>query len=115
MTINQLILLFIIIMILMYLWHNNKRYNVVDKEAKVPYYSDNNLYKYITPMKHDIFKQLTIDVVPLLLLGIVSFKDLISISNFENSVLGKSLLSGVGYAIFYQHVQPYIVNRLPRF
>ena len=66
-------------------------------------------------MKHDIFKQLTIDVMPLLLLGLVSFQDIISIEKFEESPLGRSLLTGVGYTIFYQYVQPYIVNRLPNF
>jgi hypothetical protein len=66
-------------------------------------------------MKHDIFKQLTIDIVPSLLLGIISYKELISINDFENSALGKSLLTGLGYTIFYQYVQPYIVNRLPNF
>jgi hypothetical protein len=36
-------------------------------------YSDANNYKNITPMKHDIYKQLTIDLTPLLLLSLVSF------------------------------------------
>ena len=111
---NQWLILAIIIIILIIIWNNNKKNNT-EETADVPKYSEDNSYTNITPMKHDIFKQLTIDIIPLLLLGIISYKDLISIENFEQSPLGRSLLSGVGYAIFYQYVQPYIVNRLPNF
>ena len=111
---RQWITLVAIIFVLNIIWNQNKENNV-DNEAPISKYSNANTYKYITPMKHDIFKQLTIDIVPLLLLGIISYKELISLEKFEESPLGKSLLTGVGYAIFYQYVQPYIVNRLPNF
>jgi hypothetical protein len=114
MNCRQWIILAVILFVLNIIWYKNKKNNV-ENDAPVTKYSNTNTYKHITPMKHDIFKQLTIDIVPLLLLGIISYKELINLEKFEESPLGKSLLTGVGYAIFYQYVQPYIVNRLPNF
>ena len=110
----QLIILVVILFMLIILWYKNKKNNV-NNDAPVSKYSNANTYANITPMKHDIFKQLTIDILPSLLLGIISYKELITLEKFEESPLGKSLLAGVGYAIFYQFVQPYLVNRLPNF
>ena len=111
---TQWIILAIVIYVLVQVWKQNKKNNV-EGEAPKSKYSNANSYKHITAMKHDIFKQLTIDIVPLLLLGIISIRDVISINKFEESPLGKSLLTGIGYTIFYQYVQPYIVNSLPNF
>ena len=112
---NQWIILAITIVILVIIWKRNKSNDAGEDEAPALKYSNANVYKFITPMKHDIFKQLTIDISPLVLLGLVSYSDLFSIKKFEESPIGKSLLSGVGYAIYYQFVQPYLVNIIPNF
>ena len=111
---NQWIMLFVAIVVMYVVWTNNKKNDSTDA-AIIGKYSDANNYKNISPMKHDIYKQLTLDLTPLLLLSLVSSEEFFSISNFEQSAVGKSLLSGLSYVVFYQFVQPYIVNRLPNF
>jgi hypothetical protein len=111
---NQWIILIVAIIIMYNIWTNNKKNDTVNV-ATIGKYSEANNYKNITPMKHDIYKQLTIDLTPLLLLNLVSSDEFFSINNFEQSAVGKSLLSGLSYVVFYQLIQPYIVNRLPNF
>lgn len=112
---KQWIMLAVSIIVLIIVWNKNRQLNVLDGEADVYKYSDGNAYKYISPMKHDIFKQMTIDLLPYLILSSMSTSEFISLNNFEQSALGKTLLAGFGYTLFYQFVQPYIVNRLPNF
>jgi len=93
---NQWIMLIVAIVIMYIIWTNNKKNDTTDA-AIIGKYSKANNYKNITSMKHDIFKQLTIDLTPLLLLNLASSDELFSISNFEQSAVGKSLLSGLSY------------------
>jgi hypothetical protein len=110
----QWIMLAIIILIVICI----RKYNMknlpknTDEPAVYPKFSINGAYKNITPLKHDIYKQITIDVLPFLLLKLISSDNLFSIDKFEDSVIGKSLLIGVGYAIYYHLIEPYIINRL---
>lgn len=115
MDLKQWIMLAISIIVLIIVWNKNRPNNVEEDEADIYKYSDANTYKYITPMKHDIFKQMTIDLTPYLMLGLISGDELFSLNKFEQSAVGRTLLAGFGYVIFYQFVQPYIVNRLPNF
>ena len=112
---KQWIMLAVSIIVLIIVWNKNKPNNVEEGEAEGGKYSDANAYVNITPMKHDIFKQMTIDLTPYLMLGLISGNDLFSIDKFEQSAVGKTLLAGFGYAIFYQFIQPYVVNRIPNF
>jgi hypothetical protein len=108
------------------------RYNMTKRRAagtaQPGQYSDSGDYANISPMKHDIFKQLTLDIVLIGLVfvllevvgGVESFydaSDFLSFKNFREfrlSIVGGSMISVIGYTIYYQFVEPYIVNRLPR-
>jgi hypothetical protein len=64
-------------------------------------------------MKHDIYKQISVDILPLLLFDLIQYNKLFSIKHFEQSIIRKSLLATLGYILYYQFIQPYIVNILP--
>jgi len=102
-------------------------------EAKPGQYSGSSSYQNISSMKHDIFKQLTIDLLPRLLIygiptailaaagtssGILGLQEVITFRSyveFRNSILGGSILTALGYLLFYQMVQPDFVNKTPYF
>ena len=78
-------------------------------------------------MKHDIFKQITVDIILVmtvfLLVEVIGksesffdWDDFLSFRNFRDfrlSIIGGSVSSVIGYLIYYQFVEPYIANRLP--
>lgn len=88
-------------------------------------------------MKHDMFKQMTIDLLPALVffglpslvyyfmfrsrstfVPIMSLSEFISFNSYKdlyNSVIGRSLTTVLGYFMFYQVLQPFLVNYLPYF
>lgn len=107
-----LILLFIIIF-LVNMWKKNQKNNVA--EAKDGEYSDNNVYKNISPMKHDIFKQISLDILPLLIFGLITKDNFFSLDNFEDSIVGKSVMTFICYGMYYQFIQPTIINKIPNF
>lgn len=98
----------IVFMILMFIRSHNMKNN--RQIAQRMEYSDDNRYAHITPMKHDIYKSITVDIAPLLIFSLVTSKTFFSTEEFENSVIGKSLMSVVGLMVYYQVVQPYLVN-----
>ena len=113
----QWIILFALLFIIFNVWNSNKRIDTTEA-APVGKFSSSSNYKNITAMKHDIFKQLTLDIFPFILVNNITSigsAEFFSISDFENSIFGKSLLSGVAYALFYQIIQPSIINRTPIF
>jgi uncharacterized membrane protein len=119
-----------LILAISYVFYNYNQKNKVpdDVAAKEGEYSDSTNYQNITPMKHDIFKQLTIDIVIVFTIYFVvevlgrratyfEWDDFLSFKNFRKfrlSILGQSLMSVAGYGVFYQIIQPYFVNRLPK-
>ena len=104
----QWVILLFTILFLVSVWKNNMINNV--PEAKAGEYSDNNVYINISPIQHDIFKQLCVDVLPMLMFGLATKDELFNIDNFENSIIGNSTLVCIGYAMYYQLIQPYIIN-----
>ena len=135
----QLVLVFISIYILIsvYFYKKNDKVNIADRDAEPGEFSHGSAYTNISAFKHDFFKQLTIDILPpLVIFGIPSFiywsmnrynDDFIPILRFDeiisfatykdfmNSIIGKSLLSGLGYFAFYHILQPNIINKTPFF
>lgn len=95
-------------MVLMFIRSHNMKKN--KQIAQKMEYSDGNNYAHITPMKHDIYKSMTVDIAPLLIFSLVTSKTFFSVEEFESSVIGKSLMSVVGLMVYYQVVQPYLVN-----
>ena len=80
-----------------------------------PTYNDSGEYKNITPVKHDIFKQLTLDMVAFVLIGMNNGTVFYNKTNFIDSQLGASLVSVAGYLTYYELLEPYFVNELPKF
>ena len=103
-------ILIIFSILVIYKYNINSTVNS-DTKAKINQYSDNNNYKYITPLKHDIFKQWTVDLMPFIIAALIPLNH----KNFFESIIGRFILSGFGYVVYYQISQPYIVNRLPSF
>ncbi len=111
---NKYTVLALTIMILIVIYIYNKK-NTTTDPVPPGKYSEQNLYTKITPMKHDIFKQLTVDLSATIILGLVSQKEIFNFDDPFNTLLGKSLLSGFGFLMFYQFIQPYVVNSIPMF
>jgi hypothetical protein len=135
----QLVILFVIL----YIWFNTWKYSknvkiaVKNRPAKPGEYSHQSDYTEIYPMKHDMFKQMTVDLLPIIIvfggpsliyylmhhddpdfLPIIKFEDLISFASYKEfltSVFGRSILSVMGIFIYYQFVEPVVVNRIPSF
>ncbi len=100
----------VLILIIIYMLYNyNIKNNVINKSAIIGEFSNDNNYSNITPLKHDIFKQWTIDSIPI----VASL--LLSNNKYLDTSYGKYALSAVGYIIYYHIAQPYVVNRLPNF
>tara|TARA_Y100000782_G_scaffold114823_1_gene152734 strand:+ start:175 stop:513 length:339 start_codon:yes stop_codon:yes gene_type:complete len=78
-------------------------------------YSDSGSYDNMTPLKHDIFKQLTLDMVAFLVIGMSSGAVFYNKNSFLDSQLGISLVSVAGYLTYYEVVEPYIANKLQKF
>jgi len=110
-----------------YYYNHTKNLQEDGKTAGPGEYSDTGSYKNITPMKHDLFKQITLDFTPVLIIillnlvlstGNSEMTNIISFNNFEsfrNSAVGRTSISLLGYGLFYQIIQPYLVNKLRRF
>lgn len=141
---NSKLVYLVLIFVVIYILFNVYFYNINTKQAvendipaKSGEYSNSSNYSHISAMKHDMFKQITIDILPIILIfgvpsiiyyimhhddisyvPIVKFEEIITFTNyrdFMNSILGRSILTVLGYFFFYQFVQPVLVNRLPYF
>jgi hypothetical protein len=111
---NKYVVMTVAIAILIYIYIYNKK-NTEKDPVNPGKYSEQNLYTQITPMKHDIFKQLTVDLSAAIILGLVTQKELFNLENPLDTLVGKSLLSGFGFLMYYQFIQPYIINSIPMF
>jgi hypothetical protein len=116
------ILILLLICGLLYcIWKINKLDKYVnDYDVKYPNYTQNNSYKNISILKNNIFLQLTIDLTVAILLNyltrdkstLISFK---GSHEFFSSIIGTSLLTSIGFVIFYEYLQPKILNAFPNF
>ena len=85
-------------------------------------YEESNVYENISALKHDLFKQFTVDLIPILLLGAVSGDAFIKYKlengkeafDWAKSRIIGMIASLLGYVVFYEFVQP-MVNYLPYF
>ena len=119
-------LLFISIISIIFYYFNKKV--KVKKVAKKGQYSEKSEYVNMTPMKHDILQDITISLgIPLIIYlyvqkinGVETYfdvKDFIDFSNFRKfrfSMLGHVMLSTLGYVLYYQILQPYLYNYIPK-
>lgn len=96
-----------IISVRLYITHRTKKYNGV--------FNVNSNYKNISPLKHDMTKQFTTDLFPLLVYGLTSEGPFLDTNNIMESKLIKMLIGSFAYFIYYELVQPYVVTKLPDF
>ena len=94
MNIRNFVVICIIMVIISYLHHLIHRY----------YKSDNG--SNISPLKHDILKQSTVDFFTIIFLYLITNKDGLNLSEF----IYRILVGSFGYFIFYHILQPYIIN-----
>jgi hypothetical protein len=66
-------------------------------------------------MKHDIFKQVTVDIAFIFIIGLASPMEIWNPEKPTDSIVGRSIMSIFGYIVYYQFIQPYLVNYLPNF
>jgi hypothetical protein len=99
------------------LYLNNLNKSV--KEAKENEYSNDNIYNNISPLKHDIFKQITLDITPIIFTNLffntnkqIKFIEYDNIDNFTDSIVGKVVFSTTCFILYYHLIQPYIVNKI---
>lgn len=109
---NKYVILLLAIGILCQIYRYNKK-NVDTEPATPGKYSLNNSYSQISAMKHDMFKQLTVDLSAVIILGLATQTEIFNMNDPLNTIVGRSLLAGLGYVVFYQLVQPYVVNYIP--
>ena len=101
---QQLILLILVIIVLSFFYEYNNKTNI-DRCAAENEYNKNNCYKNVSTLKHDIFKQLIIDLSVLIILGLITNKDLFDKENIFESIVGKSSLTILGFFVYYIIVQ----------
>jgi hypothetical protein len=97
---------------------NNKDYAPSEGPALPFKFSREGDYAHMSPMKHDMFKQATLNIFPFLVLGIIlgqSQGPLFSTEDFFGSLVGRTLLEVAAYATYYQIVEPYMANATPIF
>ena len=123
-----LVILVLVGMFILHRYNMKKRLAPAGEPAQPGQYSEQGSNINISPMKHDIIKQLTIDIVLIAIVfvllevvgGVESFfsaSDFLSFKNFRDfrlSIVGGSMIAVVGYTIYYQFVEPWLANRTPR-
>ena len=126
-AISILSLIIIYITVNTFVYQSNDKKNIRGRSAQPGEYSHDTDYINISAMKHDMFKQMTIDLLPIIIIfgipslityihsgtSIIKFSDIISFESyaiFMNTILGRSILAIMGYFAFYQIIQPYIIN-----
>jgi hypothetical protein len=100
--------------ILLVIYNNNKK-NAVKNIAPRGKYSETGQYDQITPMKHDIFKTITLNVLPIILFNLSNKTQLFNSKDIFNSVTGQTIIAIFILVTYHQFIQPYIVNCLPLF
>jgi hypothetical protein len=66
-------------------------------------------------MKHDIFKQITISLFILSVYGYSVNEVFFDSNDILNSFVGKLFISVISYLIYYQLIEPYVVNKIINF
>ena len=82
-----------------------------DEDYKGDYRMAGN-YSNVSPLKHDLFKSAFVELFPLMVMGFPSGEKFFDSDNILESTSGKIGLVVMSYFIFYEMVQPYMVQRL---
>lgn len=115
---DKILILLLISVVAIYAIHSYNAKRSVDDRPAAPFeYSESGNYAQVTPMKHDVFKQFTIDITTALIITYIAGRgdEIFSLSNFHESVAGRSAIAAAGYFLYYQIIEPALTNVTPRF
>lgn len=104
---NIIAIIIVMLSIKLYIDHRKDDY----KGPYRPY----GMYKNITNVKHDVTKIFFTSIFPILIYGVASnqsFIDFKSFNSFIHSSIGKAIVYSMGFFVFNEFIQPYIINRL---
>jgi hypothetical protein len=99
--------LLLAISIKLYVDHRRAEYNGPHKE--------DGSYDTLTPLKHDMMKQFSMDMFAFLVYGLSSGEKFFDGQNFLGSKLGNMMVSVAGYFVYYEIIEPYIAASVPKF
>ena len=71
-------------------------------------------YDTISPMKHDLFKQMTLDLFPALVYTMTA-NEFYNPNDLLNSFVGKAGVTLAAYVVYYQFVEPYSASQIRAF
>lgn len=77
-------------------------------------FSNSGDYSNVSPLKHDVFKQVTLDMVPLLVYGLNADGPFWNPENPLGSKVGVMVVTLIAYVAYYHLVEP-MVNKIPNF
>jgi len=95
----------LIIAINMYITHRKKDY----KGTYRPFM----IYNNVSFLKHDLSKMVFVTLFFLLVYGAEEGKKFIDFDNILNSTIGELFVLIMGYFVFHELIQPYIINKIP--
>lgn len=85
---------------------------VYQNNQKSSDYKEGGGYENVSNMKHDIFKDMFMQLVPLIVLSQGTLYDK---NNVFSTIVGVILLNTLGYVIFYQIIEPHVLNKSRNF
>lgn len=77
-------------------------------------YKFNNQYKNVSLTKHDLGKAFVVELVLILIYGLGNQKFFDS-KDILNSWVGRTGVIIIGFLVYHELFQPYIVNKIPKF
>jgi len=100
------VIAFIILLIAIKMYINHRKSDYKGK------YKPFMIYKNISFMKHDITKILFVSLFPMMIYGLGKNEKFIDFNNLMHSKVGRIIVFLLGYFIFHELIQPYIVTKL---
>lgn len=82
------------------------------RRGKNPEFNNSGPYENVSAMKHDLMKESTLQLVPLLFYAI-SANEFYNSKDVLNSFVGRLGITLMAYGVYYQIVEPYIANKTP--
>jgi hypothetical protein len=76
-------------------------------------YNISGSYDNVSAVKHDVTKVFWTEMFPILVYGLSGNDKFYNPNNFLDSKLGEIIVLFTGYFIYYELIQPYMVNRTP--
>ncbi len=100
------VIAFIILLIAIKMYINHRRSDYKGK------YNPFMIYNNISFVKHDITKILFISLFPMMIYGLNKNEKFFDLNNMLHSKVGKIAVFLLGYFIYHELIQPYIITKL---